>query len=592
MVIPKVSDFRPDPPPHFGDLADIIAAGLRDSGVEVSPFDIVSDLQQSSRPEKGEVALKLFGLKGRTGLDVAELANRIAANAANYDLVWETSIDLPYINFSLRYSRYATRLAHYNEYFTNIRSNVKLSIVVEHTQPNTHKDLHIGHLRNTILGDTLVRNLRLFCENVTAVDYHGDEGVHVARSLWYIKRHFPNLVPPSDSPGTWLGEIYPAAVAEVEAAKGTILDAEYRAQISEILKNIEGRKGKDYELWKKTRDWSLQSFRKIYQWLDVRFDAEFAESDVSDASQKMVDEYLSKGVFERSEGAIGCDLNEFGLGFCLLRKSDGAGLYATKDVQLAITRHDIYDYDLCVYVVDNRQTRHFDQVFHTVAKMGFPFGERCHHLGYDIVQTRHGTISSRKGDALSADSVISELTDAATKRINERGNEPLEAGSQSTSKAVALAALRYGMLKVDPAKKIMFDLDEWVSFEGNTGPYLLYCFVRIRSILRRAEFDLNNLKNIDNQFALLSHEEERRLCDLLLRLPHILFDAAAKQKPNVLCNYVYNIAQVFSSYYNRIPILGCTDPEQREARLLLCHMLEGCLRLSFAVIGIHPLERL
>jgi arginyl-tRNA synthetase len=597
MPSPTLKLPEPRTPPHFAAIADIIAQSIDGSLDPQFRSIVLRNLEPSARPEYGEIAFKTFFVTKYLGISPQHLANRIrTALLARSDVIRSISVDLPYINISLNYSMFSSVLEDPISYTRSSITKSQDIVVVEHTQPNTHKELHVGHLRNTILGDSLYRLLQCFFEKTFVVDYHGDEGVHVARVIWYIKKHY-KIIPDISEPGAWLGEIYPKAVAEIESASGTEVEIDINRAISSILKNIEDKSGEDFELWLKTRNWSLDYFAKIYNWLHVSFDSEFCESDMSAASQRRVDQFLAKGVFIVSNGAIGCDLSEYGLGFCLLRKRDGTGLYATKDVELLIERYNQYKFSTCIYVVDNRQQRHFEQVFKTVAKMGFEFGGRCVHLGYDVVQTRDGPISSRKGSALAAHLVIDELTRVARGnielRIENRGFYQEDMLSDAASR-VALAALRYGMLKVDPDRKITFDLDEWVSFEGNTGPYLLYTFARIRSILRKYEREVVSGGSHNSRFLLqfLTDDRERMLLNSILRTPAILHESAIKMKPNILCNFVYDVAQVFNSYYNQVRILAESDAMVREGRILLLRGLEAFYRYVFAMLGFDPVERL
>jgi arginyl-tRNA synthetase len=583
-------------PPHVDQVGEVVAEALSISLASPLTNIIKSSLEKSGRPELGELALKTFVLSRELGRRPNDIAAEISAHCRRrVDLFHAVNIALPYINFTLNYGSLSNVLADLGGYvraITDIRSDV---VVVEHTQPNTHKELHVGHLRNTILGDSIYRMLRPYYSNAIAVDYHGDEGVHVARVIWYIKRH--DLWPDEGADrGAWLGEIYPLAVAEFETLAKTPQGQIYYQEVSAILRNIEGRDGKDYALWKETREWSLLSFERIYRWLDVHFDARYSESVVSEASQRRVDEFLKKGIFINSDGAIGCDLREYDLGFCMLRKSDGSGLYATKDVELAIERYRDFRFDTCVYIVDNRQRFHFQQVFHTLKKMGFPFADFCVHLGYDIVQTREGAISSRRGARLSAQAVTRELEEVALTNINQRLSDDVATNTQRdhSAHAIALAAMRYGMLRVDPDKKITFDLDEWLNPEGNTGPYLLYAYARIASLLRRANREIGlpvSAADIRTSLSLLRDPRETTLLGRVLNLGVVLRDAATKLKPNAICNEVYEVAQLFNSFYNQVPIFGSGDAKLVVARVLLCEIVRQYFAITFERIGIEPLER-
>jgi arginyl-tRNA synthetase len=585
-------------PPYIEVVAEALVTAIDGRNGSRITEDVKRSLEPSNRPELGELAFKTFVVSKKLGRNPQDIASSILHYAeAHPDLFHSIKVVLPYVNFSLNYGKFTGALYDLHEYVAHNVATQDDTVVVEHTQPNTHKELHVGHLRNTILGDAIFRILRPFYRRVFSVDYHGDEGIHVARTIWYIKKHqvWPDL---NSDRGAWLGDMYALAVAEIEAANDTELAAQYFIEVSAILQNIEARRGEDYGLWKETRAWSLSSFNKVYNWLGVHFDRQYSESTVSEASQRRVDEYLAKGVFVRSEGAIGCDLSEFNLGFCMLRKSDGSGLYATKDVELAIERYNGFHFDTCIYVVDVRQRFHFQQVFHTLKKMGFPFADYCIHLGYDVVQTREGTISSRRGARFSAQTVTKELEEVALANIVSRWGDDALGTTEATvaAHAVALAAMRYGMLRVDPEKKIMFDREEWLSPEGNTGPYLLYTYARIASLLSRAGYagERRTTSSIANSEVISQLEDAREtaLLSRVLQYPYILREAAIKLKPNVICNHVYETAQLFNSYYNQVPILPSENPTLRLGRLCLCTIVGQYFSIAFKHLGIQPVSRI
>ena len=466
----------------------------------------------------------------------------------------------------------------------------KHNYLIEHSQPNTHKELHIGHARNSILGDTLCRLLRQAGHDVHAENYHGDEGAHVAKCLWYM--HENNLKPTADdNRGTWLGTIYVASTKAIEEASPEQAE-EYKKKISEALKQIEEQSGEYFELWKETREWSMDLFHTFYEWLDVEFEREGCESIVSERSMQIVDEYFEKGVFVESDGAIGADLNDENLGFCLLKKSDGRGLYATKDIALALKRFEEVHPDTCIYVVDNRQSYHFKQVFATLGKMGFKESERCFHLAYDMVETKNGAMSSRKGNIVPILALIKQLQQNAFAILEERykgqwSDEQIEAHSSK----IALAAVRYGMLKVDAEKKITFDMNEWLTLEGNTGPYLQYVYTRMSSLERKSdEKDIDIFADID--WSMLNNNSEHQLLAHMAAFSDVLTSSCKQLKPHVFANYIYDFARKFNAFYAESPINNEEDVNVKRARLALVRLAGAYYGTALDLIGVPKLAQM
>ena len=240
--------------------------------------------------------------------------------------------------------------------------------MIEYSQPNTHKELHVGHMRNLCLGNSIVEILKYTKHKVYSVTYPGDVGTHVAKCLWYLNHHNKTEAPPARK-GAWLGEMYSKANNLLEDQKGTDKEEFNRTELTEILKQLESKKGEYFNRWKETREWSISLMEELYSWADISFDRWYWESELDSSSLTMAKKYYEEGIFIKSEGAIGMDLSEDKLGFCMAIKSDGTGLYATKDIELAQRKFDEYDINNNLYVVDKRQSHHFKQVFKVLEKL-------------------------------------------------------------------------------------------------------------------------------------------------------------------------------------------------------------------------------
>jgi arginyl-tRNA synthetase len=573
-------------------LAQIIEGATAVPGGDVELSLIYDNIEPCPQPELGQYAFKTFLLAKRLATNPKELADRLSQVLSDHDDIASVKQAGPYINIVLKSGVVGNDVATMidGKKVRIVEATTPHRYMVEHSQPNTHKELHIGHTRNSVLGDSICRMLRHAGHHVYAENYHGDEGAHVAKALWYIDA-FKQEPAPGQDKGTWLGKMYVAATTAQTEATGD--DAErIKGEISNVLHQIEKKEGHFYEQWKETREWSLALFREVYKWLGVTFDGDRCESDVSDESFKVVDEYLKKGVFIKSEGAIGCDLSDDNLGFCMLLKSDGRGLYATKDLALALTRFRTERPDTCIYVVDNRQSHHFKQVFATLRKMGFKEADRCFHMAYEMVETKDGAMSSRKGNIVPILELIDSLQDRAYQIVAQRYADSWSKEQiTDTAQKIANAAVRYGMLKVDPESKIIFDMDSWLTLEGNTGPYLQYVYARMSSLQRKSEEAQNiDVKNVD--WSALTNTSEQSLLAHMGNFNEALQISCEKLKPHSFTQYVYDLARKFNAFYAESPILNETDDATRQARLALVKIASYYLGTGLDLLGIQRIEQM
>jgi arginyl-tRNA synthetase len=485
-------------------------------------------------------------------------------------------------------------------------------IMVEFSQPNTHKAFHVGHMRNLCLGDALVRILRAVGHDVVSANYMGDVGTHIAKCLWgYIELLTEaEREPPETGKGEWLGELYARASIQLdewqqagkagdEGALGQYEAA--RTRMTEILRKVEARDPELTALWNKTRQWSLDEFDEIYQWCGVEFDRVFFESEVDAPGLELVEEYLAKGVFETSQGAVGITNDEIKhMPFFMLRKRDGTSLYSTKDLALARIKFDEFDVDRSIYVVDTRQSDHFKHVFLTLKKMGFAQADRCEHVPYEMVELPEGAMAARDGNVV----LLRRLREQMTSRlVSERfdryeGDWPPEEIAE-TSRQVALAAIRFGMLDRDVNQKIVFDMANWLEFEGRTGPYLQYVTARIASILEKAGerelvLDPAVLEDGERQrlaTAALEHAAERNLVNELAALPGVVAQVADNLRPSVLCTQLFTLAKAYNSFQSSCDVIHSTG-DLLQGRLLLVKSTREALAWGLSLLGIAAPRRM
>jgi arginyl-tRNA synthetase len=461
--------------------------------------------------------------------------------------------------------------------------------MVEFSQPNTHKELHVGHMRNACLGDSLIRLMRYSGYPVISTTFPGDVGTHVAKCLWYLKFHNTEAIP-EQGKGEWLGRIYSKAHLKLEDEEKTSQGVSNQEQMTLILKQLEKKTGEYFDLWKETRRWSIELMQNIYQWSDIHFDHWYWESDVDSSSVTWVKELYAQGKLVESQGAIGMDLSDKKLGFCVLLKSDGNGLYATKDLELARQKFQDHHIENSIYVVDMRQALHFQQVFEVLHRLGFKESTGCYHLQYNFVELPDGAMSSRKGNIVPILDLIHQMEDHVKVNYLEKYKEEWTTDEiSSVAEIVAKGAIKYGMLRMDPNKKIVFDMKEWLKLDGESGPYIQYAYARIQSVLKKFELSKQDMSRPQDPQVVgeqLEHHLEIELSLLLNQFNATVLSAAQNHKPSLVCNYLYDLAKKFSSFYTECSIGYAENETKKNNRLLLSQATAAVLKQGLALLGI------
>ncbi|MEM0997745.1 MAG: arginine--tRNA ligase [Bacteroidota bacterium] len=575
------------------ELAGLLQQGLAQMGVEESLEDLYNKLGQVPKNAVGHVSFPLFPYAKLLRNAPPKLAAELAEKLGESTLVAEVKPVGPYLNFVLQRTEVGRIVGDSilsGAYFTKALTEDTPKTMVEYSQPNTHKEMHVGHMRNLALGDALIRLHRYVGYDILSATFPGDVGTHVAKCLWYLKYHNEEPIPETGK-GVWLGKMYVYGNGLLREIEGTQAEVEAKAQMTEILKQLEAQAGEFYDLWRETREWSIDLMEGVYNWADVQFDVWYWESDVDADSVAYVKEQYEKGVFVESEGAIGMDLSEDGLGFALLLKRDGTGLYATKDVELARRKFQDYGIEKSVYIVDTRQAYHFKQVFKVLEKMGFDQARNCFHLQYNYVEGKEGMFSSRLGNAVPIMALITNLEEAIRKnyllpQVEKGEMDPDEV--DPIARIVAKGAIKYGMIRIDPAKKIVFDMREWIKIDGDSGPYQQYTFARINRLLRKQGFDPEAA--ID--WNLLDDPREMELLVMASRFNQAAVTAAEGYKPNFLTAYLYELARLYNNINNSIMIRDITDPVRKNSRMALHAVTAKIIEKGMAIMGISVPEKM
>lgn len=482
----------------------------------------------------------------------------------------------------------------------------KDAIMVEYSSPNTNKPLHLGHIRNNLLGYSVAEILKASGKKVYKTQIINDRGIHICKSMLAYEKFGNGEEPSARLKGDKLvgnyyvtfDKMYKEEIAAMVAKGIAAKDAEKRApsllEAQEMLRKWEAGDEKVVALWKKMNGWVYDGFTETYQNLGVNFDKFYYESDTYLLGKDVVAEGLKKGIFyKKDDGSVWIDLTDDGLDEKIVLRSDGTAVYMTQDIGTAIQRvKDYPDIGGMVYTVGNEQDYHFKVLFLILKKLGFSWAESLYHLSYGMVDLPSGKMKSREGTVVDADDLIDDMTATAETISKELGKleEYTDTEKQRLYRMIGLAALKYYILKVDPKKRILFNPEESVDFQGNTGPFIQYTYARIQSILRKAE----NMELDLQDKVVLSwlHEKEKELLKQLQLFPETLQLAAENYSPALIANYTYDLVKEFNSFYQNVSILGEADGQKKIFRVQLSRKVGEVIRSAFKLLGIAVPERM
>jgi arginyl-tRNA synthetase len=457
-------------------------------------------------------------------------------------------------------------------------------VMVEFSQPNTHKAFHVGHLRSAILGDSLARILECAGYDVVRANYPGDIGLHVIKWLWnYSKFHRGER--PDENITQWMGAMY------AEANRRLAETPELEQEVRSLYGRWDARDPEVVKLWEETREWSLEGFREMYERLDIRFDRYYFNSMAEQPGKVIIRELIEKGIAqdERPDGPVIVKLDEL-LGLkeekyrvLVVLRSDGTALYATEDLALAKIKFSDYpNLARSYYVVDVRQSLHFQQVFKTLELAGYPWADRCQHVPYELVNLPGNVVmASREGTVVLLEDLIREATERALAVVEQKNPELNAEQKQAVARAVGIGALKYPMLARENAKTLTFDWETALDFNGQASPYIQYAGVRANSILRKAGGSLPETSPVEHTLT----GSETQLVDLLSRYPTEVQRAARELKPLYIASMAYELAKTFTEFYAECPVLQA-EPAVRAFRLRLVKATRQALQNSLALLGI------
>ncbi|MBT8266309.1 MAG: arginine--tRNA ligase [Bacteroidia bacterium] len=478
------------------------------------------------------------------------------------------------------------------------------AVMVEYSSPNTNKPLHLGHIRNNLLGYSVAEILKASGKKVYKTQIINDRGIHICKSMLAWQRYGNGETPEStglkgdklvgnyyvkfdQEYKTQIKELMAQGKSEEEAKKG----APILIEAQNMLLAWEAGDDDVVALWKKMNSWVYEGFEATYKNLGVDFDSYYYESDTYLLGKEFIAEGLKKGVFyKKDDGSVWCDLTPDGLDEKIVLRADGTAVYMTQDIGTAIQRiKDHPDIGGMVYTVGNEQDYHFKVLFLILKKLGFDWADNLFHLSYGMVDLPSGKMKSREGTVVDADDLIIEMAETAKEISQDLGK--LEGYTENEKKEIykiiGLGALKYFILKVDPKKRILFDPKESVDFQGNTGPFIQYTYARIQAILRKAE-----AFNISGGEQKTLHAKEKELIKQLQIYPEIIQNAAQQHSPALIANYTYDLVKEFNSFYQNVSILGAETTEEKEFRVALSRSVGTTIKTAFGLLGIEVPDRM
>jgi len=526
--------------------------------------------------EMGDYAFPCFSLSKQFKKNPNQIAEELKNKIKLPKQIKKIQVSGAYLNFFVDRKIFAENLINQILKQKNNFGKKKFNLkgMVEFSQPNTHKAFHVGHIRGTSLGESLARIAEFFGEKVIRANYSGDTGMHIAKWIWcYKKYHSKEKLKEDES---WIASIY------VDAVKRLSKNEKFQKEVDLTNKKIEDKSDKEINaLWKKTRQLSINSWKKIYRELNTHFDIHYFESEVEKKGKEITKELVKKGIAKISDGATIIDFEKDNLGVLVFLRRDGTVLYAGKDLALAEKKVEKKS-NWYVYVVADEQNLYFKQIFKTLELMKFKEVKKFHHVSYGMVKFPEGKMSSRTGENILYSDFLKEVTDFARKRIKERTVKINKTELEKRALVVSIAAIKYSMLKQGSNKNIIFKKQDALNFEGATGPYLLYSYARANSILRKIkpkkQFKIKKL-----------NQNEIKIIKKLSQFPEVVLNAYNNFNPSLIANYSCQLAQIFNEFYHACPVIGS---EQESFRLVLVKSFKQVLENSLNLLGIETLEKM
>ena len=492
----------------------------------------------------------------------------------------------PYLNFKVKPKFVLNQIFNLKEDFGRIKVKLgledryDLKIVIEYPSANTNSQLHIGHVRNMLLGKSVSNLLKYKGYKVYQVNLNNDRGIHICKGMLAYSKWGKNKEPDKKS-DHFVGDFYVKYGEELKQ------DKELEKEAHELLRKWEANDKDTIELWNKMKKWALDGFAQTYKKLGISFDKEYFESDIYMKGKEIILKGVEDGIFEQiDDGAIVARLKEkYNLEDKFLIRSDGTSIYITQDINLAYKKKEDFQYDRSIYVVADEQIQYFKWVFAILDMLGFK--EDNYHLSYGMIDLPSGRMKSREGNVVDADDIIEEIESLAYNEVKIRYPNLPDTEKKRRSEIIGQAALKFFILKYSPAKGFVFKPDESISFEGETGPYIQYCYARIASIISKSGIIISS----DIDWGLFNHKNELGLITQLNYFPEVIDSAEQTYNVHLISQYLLNICQAFNSFYSSCQVIS-DDKELEKARLLLIKCVQIVIKTGLDILGIETLENM
>ncbi|UOE41458.1 arginine--tRNA ligase [Chryseobacterium suipulveris] len=567
-----------------------------------NPKPVTLEVQQNKTEYEGDFTIVTFPLvkilKKSPDQIATDLGNALSTRT---DFVQSYHVVKGFLNFKVKNEFFLDNFNSIKENFDKVEDKNKM-VMVEYSSPNTNKPLHLGHIRNNLLGYSVSQILKADGYEVIKTQIINDRGIHICKSMLAWEKFGNGATPQSTQTkgdklvGNYYVEFdknYKAQIKELTEKGQSEDEAKKNAPIIQEAQKmlIDWEKGdeKVRSLWNEMNSWVYDGFNETYQRLGVDFDQVQYESNTYILGKDLIQEGLNKGVlYRKDDGSVWCDLTDEGLDHKLLLRSDGTSVYMTQDLGTAVQRFKENNIQKLIYTVGNEQDYHFDVLFKILKKLGYNWAENLYHLSYGMVELPEGKMKSREGTVVDADDLMQEMYETAKEKAEELGKlENLSPEEKEKSyETVGIGALKYFMLKVDPKKKMLFNPKESIDFNGNTGPFIQYTYARIQSLLNKANYHEQKVSDYE------MNESEKELVANLSNFKEVIAKAAETLSPALVANYVYDLVKSYNSFYQNNPILNQDDDNAKQFRLQLSELTGKTIKKGLSLLGIGTVDRM
>ncbi len=564
---------------------------------------VTLEVQKNKTEFEGDFTIVIFPLVKQAKKSPDVIGTELGEEVKNQiDFVENFNVVKGFLNLKIKDQLFAGQLSEINNDFDNITPKNE-TVMIEYSSPNTNKPLHLGHIRNNLLGFSVAEILKADGYNVIKTQIINDRGIHICKSMLAWEKFGNGATPESTGlkgdklVGNYYVEFDKVYKSEIKAMIADGIDEETAkkqapaiVEAQEMLLKWEQNDPEVRKLWEMMNSWVYTGFNQTYSRLGVNFDQVQYESNTYILGKDLIQKGLEDGIlYKKDDGSVWCDLTDEGLDQKLLLRSDGTSVYMTQDLGTAVERFKDNDIQKLIYTVGNEQDYHFQVLFKILKKLGYEWADQLYHLSYGMVELPEGKMKSREGTVVDADDLVEEMYKTAKEKSQELGKlESLsDKEKESSYETVGLGALKYFILKVDPKKKMLFNPAESIDFNGNTGPFIQYTYARIQSLLARADYSEK-----ENLGIYLPNESEKDLIMLLSEFKDVISRAADSLSPALVANYVYELVKTYNSFYQNNPILNQDNENAKQFRLQLSELAGKTIKKSLSMLGISVVNRM